>query len=78
MTRFWKSLGTKDVPDWPDLLHLYSRLKIGKTVYEWMDEYNVEGMGIDVRRFITFGVIKVAFLFSWTWVILIPLPGILA
>ncbi|KAH6918357.1 nitrogen permease regulator Npr2 [Coprinopsis sp. MPI-PUGE-AT-0042] len=50
--------GTKEIPDWPDLLHLYSRLKIGKTVYEWMDEYNVEGMGIDVRRFITFGVIK--------------------
>ncbi|EAU88817.2 nitrogen permease regulator Npr2 [Coprinopsis cinerea okayama7 len=50
--------GTQRIPDWPDLLHLYSRLKTGKTVFEWMREYNVESLGIDVRRFITFGVIK--------------------
>ena len=47
------------IPDWPDLLHLYSRLRTGKTLYEWMKTYNVEAYGIDVRRFVTFGVIKV-------------------
>ncbi|TFK30149.1 nitrogen permease regulator 2 [Coprinopsis marcescibilis] len=50
--------GSKTPPDWPDLLHLYSRFKIGKTVFEWMREYDVEQLGIDIRRFITFGVIK--------------------
>jgi hypothetical protein len=47
------------IPDWPDLLHLYSRLRTGKNLYEWMKTYNVEAYGIDVRRFVTFGVIKV-------------------
>jgi len=51
--------GTKQVPDWPDLLHLYSRFRTGKTLYEWMETYDVESYGIDVRRFTTFGVIKV-------------------
>ncbi|KIK49258.1 hypothetical protein CY34DRAFT_797214 [Suillus luteus UH-Slu-Lm8-n1] len=46
------------VPDWPKLLHLYSRLKSGKTVLEWMETYNVYELGIDVRRFTSFGVIK--------------------
>ncbi|KAF5373882.1 hypothetical protein D9758_000639 [Tetrapyrgos nigripes] len=45
-------------PDWPELLHLYSRLRPGKTVLEWMEEHNVNGVGIDVRRFTSFGVIK--------------------
>lgn len=49
----------RNVPDWPRLLHLYSRLKPGKTVYEWMKAYDVEDFGIDVRRFTSFGVIKV-------------------
>ncbi|KAF4615412.1 hypothetical protein D9613_002714 [Agrocybe pediades] len=48
----------KIIPDWPKLLHLYSRLKPGRTVYEWMQTYEVEALGIDVRRFISFGVIK--------------------
>ncbi|KAF9052936.1 nitrogen permease regulator 2-domain-containing protein [Panaeolus papilionaceus] len=48
----------RSIPDWPKLLHLYSRLKPGKTVYEWMKAYDVEAMGIDVRRFTSFGVIK--------------------
>jgi len=48
-----------DIPDWPHLLFLYSRLKPGKTVLEWMEEYHVYQQGIDVRRFMTFGVIKV-------------------
>jgi len=47
------------VPDWPKLLHLYSRLKSGKTIFEWVQEFKVEQLGIDVRRFTTFGVIKV-------------------
>ncbi|EGN93301.1 hypothetical protein SERLA73DRAFT_116129 [Serpula lacrymans var. lacrymans S7.3] len=47
------------IPDWPKLLHLYSRLKPGKTIYEWMDAYKVHELGIDVRRFASFGVIKV-------------------
>ena len=49
----------RQVPDWPKLLHLYSRMKSGKTVLEWMQEYQVEQYGIDVRRFTSFGVIKV-------------------
>lgn len=45
--------------DWPKLLRLYSRLKPGTTVFEWMQEHDVRDMGIDVRRFTSFGVIKV-------------------
>ena len=47
------------IPDWPTLLHLYSRFKAGKTVRDWMEEYDVYKLGIDVRRFTSFGVIKV-------------------
>ncbi|KAJ4487842.1 nitrogen permease regulator 2-domain-containing protein [Lentinula aciculospora] len=46
------------LPDWPKLLHLYSRMKPGRTVLEWMEEYNVQELGVDVRRFTSFGVIK--------------------
>ncbi|KAG6814500.1 hypothetical protein H0H92_000025 [Tricholoma furcatifolium] len=46
------------MPDWPKLLRLYSRMKPGKTILEWMDEHNVHNLGIDVRRFTSFGVIK--------------------
>ncbi|TFY55198.1 hypothetical protein EVJ58_g8397, partial [Rhodofomes roseus] len=46
------------IADWPKLLHLYSRLKPGKTVFEWMQEYDVQSYNIDVRRFTSFGVIK--------------------
>jgi hypothetical protein len=49
----------RDIPDWPKLLHLYSRLKPGKPIFEWMKDYEVEELGIDVRRFTSFGVIKV-------------------
>ncbi|KAF8798191.1 NPR2-domain-containing protein [Phlegmacium glaucopus] len=48
----------RSIPDWPKLLHLYSRLKPGKTIYEWMEAHSIEGLGIDVRRFTSFGVIK--------------------
>lgn len=47
------------IPDWPKLLRLYSRLKPGKTVFEWMEEHDVHQLGIDIRRFTSFGVIKV-------------------
>ncbi|KAI0780707.1 nitrogen permease regulator 2-domain-containing protein [Trametes elegans] len=46
------------IPDWPKLLHLYSRFKAGKTVRDWMEEFEVHKLGIDVRRFTSFGVIK--------------------
>ncbi|KAI0064562.1 nitrogen permease regulator 2 [Artomyces pyxidatus] len=49
----------RSIPDWPKLLHLYSRMKPGKTVFEWMQDHDVRGLGIDVRRFTSFGVIKV-------------------
>ncbi|KIK30921.1 hypothetical protein PISMIDRAFT_86096 [Pisolithus microcarpus 441] len=48
----------KPVPDWPKLLFLYSRLKPGKTVFEWMQGHDIHELGIDVRRFTSFGVIK--------------------
>lgn len=47
------------IADWPKLLHLYSRLKPGICIYEWMKAYSVEDLGVDVRRFTSFGVIKV-------------------
>jgi hypothetical protein len=51
----------QDPPEWPALLHLYSRLKPGnKMVLEWMYEHEVHKLRIDVRRFISFGMIKVA------------------
>ena len=50
----------RHIPDWPRLLHLYSRLKPGTTVREWMESYEVHKMGLDVRRFTSFGVIKVS------------------
>ena len=53
------------VTDWPRLLHLYSRLRPGRTVLEWMETYDVTSLGIDVRRFASFGVIKVSLLFMW-------------
>lgn len=55
---FNDSLGRR-IADWPKLLHLYSRLKPGISIYEWMKAYSVEDLGVDVRRFTSFGVIKV-------------------
>ena len=47
------------IPDWPQLLRLYSRFKPGKTILGWMKLYGVHQLGIDVRRFTSFGIIKV-------------------
>lgn len=49
----------RSIPDWPKLLHLYSRMRPGKTVFEWMQDHDVRSLGIDIRRFASFGVIKV-------------------
>lgn len=40
------------------LVQLYASLKQGQTLKSWCLEHNVLLAGIDVRRFITFGVIK--------------------
>ncbi|KAL7416866.1 nitrogen permease regulator 2-domain-containing protein [Mrakia frigida] len=45
-------------PSWPTLLRLYTHLRPGLTVSEWMRRYDVVSLGIDVRRFVSFGVIK--------------------
>ncbi|KAG2367423.1 nitrogen permease regulator 2-domain-containing protein [Suillus spraguei] len=60
------------VPDWPKLLHLYSRFKSGKTVLDWMETYDVYELGIDIRRFTSFGVIKGFLRRVHRWPILLP------
>nr|ODO02548.1 nitrogen permease regulator 2 [Cryptococcus depauperatus CBS 7855] len=45
-------------PDWPMLLRLYSRLQPGITVHEWTEAHEVLSLGIDPRRFVSFGIIK--------------------
>jgi nitrogen permease regulator 2-like protein len=40
-------------------------MRPGKTVFEWMQDHDVRSLGIDVRRFASFGVIK-ACIFSST------------
>ncbi|KAJ7219389.1 nitrogen permease regulator 2-domain-containing protein [Mycena pura] len=60
------------IPDWPQLLHLYSRLKPGKTVLDWMETYEVHSLGIDVRRFTSFGVIKGFLRRVHRWPVLLP------
>lgn len=46
------------LPTWPTLLRLYGSLRPSTTLNDWIDDNNIETIGIDVRRFITFGVIK--------------------
>ncbi|KAJ7063398.1 nitrogen permease regulator 2-domain-containing protein [Mycena amicta] len=58
--------------DWPKLLHLYSRLKQGKTVFEWMQTHEIQSLGIDVRRFVSFGVIKGFLRRVHRWPVLLP------
>ncbi|KAN0139549.1 Nitrogen permease regulator 2 domain containing protein [Lactarius tabidus] len=48
----------KAIPDWPKLLHLYSCMRPGTTVFEWIQDHDVRSIGIDVHRFASFGVIK--------------------
>lgn len=46
------------LPTWPKLLSLYSSLRPSVTLNEWIEENDIDSIGIDVRRFVTFGVIK--------------------
>lgn len=46
------------VPAWPTLLALYTALRPGVLLERWIEERQVEALGIDVRRFVTFGIIK--------------------
>ncbi|KAJ6597008.1 nitrogen permease regulator 2-domain-containing protein [Mycena vulgaris] len=62
----------RPIPDWPQLLHLYSRLKPGKTVLDWMETYGIHDLGIDVRRFTSFGVIKGFLRRVHRWPVLLP------
>ncbi|KAF9647541.1 NPR2-domain-containing protein [Thelephora ganbajun] len=66
------TLPGRQVPDWPRLLYLYSRMKPGKTVLEWMQEYQIERWGIEVRRFTSFGVIKGFLRRVHRWPVLLP------
>jgi len=43
---------------WPRLAWYYARLKPPLTVGKWISQYNIDLERIDVRRFISFGVIK--------------------
>jgi hypothetical protein len=43
---------------WPKLLSLYSSLRPSLALNDWIEENDVDALGIDVRRFVTFGVIK--------------------
>ena len=43
---------------WPTLLKLYSYLVPGLTIHEWIEKHDVLALGIDPRRFVSFGIIK--------------------
>ena len=43
---------------WPDLLRLYSKLQAGTTVHQWLETNDALSLGIDARRFVSFGIIK--------------------
>jgi len=45
-------------PPWPTLLGLYSRLLPAVTIHEWLEGNEVLNLGIDPRRFVSFGIIK--------------------
>lgn len=42
----------------PQLWRMYSMLRQGRTLYEWADELGDCAQRIDIRRFVTFGIIK--------------------
>ncbi|CED84605.1 Nitrogen permease regulator NLRG/NPR2 [Phaffia rhodozyma] len=46
------------MPPWPTLLKLYAALRPGLTLSDWSELHNVSSLGIDIRRFVSFGVIK--------------------
>ena len=46
------------LPSWPALLGLYSKLRPGLTIHQWMESNEILDLGIDPRRFVSFGIIK--------------------
>lgn len=50
--------GSGEPLPWPRLAWFYARLKPPLTVGEWISEYDIDIETIDVRRFVSFGVIK--------------------
>ncbi|WVF70775.1 hypothetical protein IAT40_005569 [Kwoniella sp. CBS 6097] len=46
------------LPEWPTLLKLYSKLTPGVTIHDWIESNEVLSLGIDPRRFVSFGIIK--------------------
>ncbi|SPO42939.1 related to NPR2 - nitrogen permease regulator [Moesziomyces antarcticus] len=46
------------MPSYPELLRLYSLLRAGKTLHDWIEDNDLDDKGIDVRRFVSFGVIQ--------------------
>ncbi|KAG8821775.1 Nitrogen permease regulator 2, partial [Serendipita sp. 399] len=50
--------GEGEIPPWPRLAWWYARLKPPLTVGKWISQYGIDLEQIDVRRFVTFGIIK--------------------
>lgn len=61
-------------PAWPDLLSLYSKLLPGTTVHQWAEKNDVLALGIDPRRFVSFGIIKGFLRRVHRWPILLEKP----
>lgn len=45
-------------PSYPEVLRLYSLLRAGTTLHDWIEDNDIDSKGIDVRRFVTFGVLQ--------------------
>ncbi|PWN50339.1 NPR2-domain-containing protein [Violaceomyces palustris] len=45
-------------PSYPQLLKLYSLLRAGQTLHDWIEDNDIDAKGIDVRRFVSFGVLQ--------------------
>ena len=43
---------------WPLLLRLYTKLLPGTTIHDWIESNDIMKLGIDPRRFVSFGIIK--------------------
>ncbi|WFD31331.1 Nitrogen permease regulator 2 [Malassezia sp. CBS 17886] len=51
------SPGSEPLPV-PTLWRMYSQLRRSKTLHEWIDQHGAAVQQLDVRRFVTFGIIK--------------------
>lgn len=45
-------------PSYPEILKLYSLLRVGTTLHDWIEDNDIDAKGIDVRRFVSFGVLQ--------------------